>query len=196
MDLGDLRKLKQSPAAEIAADFDASPEARILLGAHPTVPAFLSILLKQRLWVDAIRLLAFALPARERVWWACLAARDSLPPDAPAGAAACIEAAEQWVYQPGDEARRAVFPLAEAIGFESPAAYAGLSAYWSEGSLAPPDMPPVPPNPTLSPTAAAAAVLLAAVIRDPARAEDKYKSSIAAAVNIANGGNGQPNKAA
>jgi hypothetical protein len=196
MDLGDLQKLRQSPAAEVAADFDASPEARELLPAHATIPAFLDVLLKQRLWVDAIRLLSFALPARERVWWACLMARDSLAPDARQDMLSCIEAAEEWVYRPTDPARRAVFPLAEAIGFESPAAYAGLAAYWAEGSLAPLDMPPVPPSPALSPTAAAAAVLLSAVIRDPAKAEAKYRAAIAAAVNIANGGNGQPNKAA
>lgn len=190
---GDLRKLRHAAAADIVAGVELGAGARALLAGHAQPGAFLSALVEARLWLDAVRFLAFALPNREGVWWACLMARDTLPLDAPAGWLPCLEAAEAWVYTPSDEARRAVFPLAEAIGFESPAAYAGLAAFWSGGSLAPVGAPEVAPSPLLCPTAVGAAVLLSAVLRDPAKAEQRYRAAIAAGVDIANGGNGRGN---
>ena len=194
MNLGSLRKLKPVPAAEIVQGCDLSEDAAALLPARPEAAPFLAALMERALWVDAVRFLAFALPIREGVWWACLAARATLPADAPPGWELCIAAAEAWVYRPDDEARRAVFPLAEAIGFQSPAGYAGLAAFWSGGSLAPPDMPEVPPAPGLCPTAVAAAVLAAAVLRDPVKAEGKYRAAMSSGMDIAAGGNGGPGK--
>ncbi len=191
MALGDLHKFRAASAAEIAAGFEPGEGARALLARHTTAGAFLSALIAARLWVDAIRLLAFALPNREGVWWACLAARDAMDGEVPAGWLPCLEAAEAWVYRPGEDTRRAAFPPAEKDAFESPAAYAALAAFWSGGSLAPADAPEVPPSPVLCPTAVAAAVMLAAVLHDPRQAEAKYRKFIAAGINIANGGNGR-----
>ena len=194
MEFGSLRKVAATSAAEVCAKFEASKEAQALLAPGMNPAAFLAAIAEHGLWSDALRFLAFALPKREGVWWACLAARSSLPSDAPPGMAACIDAAEQWVFRPSDESRRATFPLAEAIGMDSPAAYAGLAAYWSGGSLAPVGMPEVPPNPALCPTAVAAAVLLSAVLREPHKAEGKYKALLASGVDIASGGNGSGRK--
>lgn len=189
-----LKKFRPAPAAEIAGDIEPGDEARALLAGHPDGPGFLAALMAHRLWIDAVRVLAFALPNREGVWWACLAARATLPADRPPGMEAAIAAAEAWVYHPEEANRRAAFPPAEALGFQTPAGYAALAAFWSGGSLAPPDMPEVPPSPKLCPTAVAAAVLAAAVLSEPAKAEDKYRAALAAGLDIAAGGNGKPGK--
>jgi hypothetical protein len=195
MELGALRKITALAATEVAAGLELSEKAAAALKPGLRPGEYLGILIDAGLWPDAIRFLAFALPRREGVWWACLAARGSLGPDAPPGQEASIVAAEEWVYRPTDEARRNAFALAEKIGFDSPAAYAALGAYWSQGSLAPPGMPEVPPDPALSPTAVASAVLLAAVIREPHKAEAKYRALMTSGIDIANGGNGSGKKA-
>lgn len=192
MTLGPMKKFRQAPAAEIARDCEPGDDARALLATHPDGPGFLAALTTRGLWIDAVRFLAFALPNREGVWWACIAARATLPADSPPGWEPCIAAAETWVYRPDEITRRAAFPPAEAVGFQSPAGYAALAAFWSGGSLAPPDMPEVPPSPLLCPTAVAAAVLAAAVLRDPAGAEARYRAAMAAGLDIAAGGNGRP----
>jgi hypothetical protein len=191
MDLGTLRKITIAAAAEVAARFEASDEGKALLKPGMKPVEYLAALTEAGHWTDAIRFLAFALPRREGVWWACLAARTVAPP----AHIASIEAAEEWVYRPSDESRRNAFAVAEKIGFDSPAAYAALGAYWAEGSLAPPGAPEVPPDPALSPTAVSSAVLLAAVVKEPHKAEAKHKAFMASGIDIANGGNGSGKKA-
>ena len=194
MQIGALRKIAAAGAAEPAARFEASDKAAAILKAGMRPAEYLASLIDAELWPDAIRFLAYALPNREGVWWACLAARASLPPGAPPGHAETIAAAEEWVYHPDDGTRRAAFAAAEKIGFKSPAAYAGLAAFWSGGSLAPPGTPEVPPDPNLCPVAVSSAVLLAAVVHEPHKAEGKYRSFLTSGIDIANGGNGSGKK--
>lgn len=194
MEPGSLRKVAVTSAAEVCEKFDLSETARPLLASGMKTGAFLSALMEGESWPDAIRFLAFALPRREAVWWSCIAARASLAPKPPDAVQDCLRAAEEWVYRPTDENRRAVFPLAEAIGFDSPAAYAGLAAYWSGGSIAPPDQPEVKPDEKLCPSMVAAAVLLSAVLHEPRKAPLKYRALLASGVDIANGGNGKLEK--
>jgi hypothetical protein len=191
MEVGSLRKVAAKSAAEVCGKFELSDPARTLLSAAGAPAPYLAAVIDAALWTDAIRFLAFALPKREAVWWACVAARTAFGPTPLDGEEACVAAAEEWVYRPSDEARRAVFPLAEKVGFKSPSGYAGLAAFWSDGSLAPPDQPPVPPDEKLCPTAVAAAVLLAAVVREPHKAQAKYRTLLASGLDIANGGNGR-----
>lgn len=195
MELGSLRKITAIAAAEVAAGFAPSEKAAAMLLKGMKPGEYLGGLIDAGLWTDAIRFLAFALPRREGVWWACVAARTALNSASPPGHGACIAAAEEWVFQPSDEARRNAFAVAEKAGFNSPAAYAALGAFWSGGSLAPPGMAEVPPDPALCPTAVSSSVLLAAVIREPHKAEGKYRAFMASGVDIANGGNGSGKKA-
>lgn len=191
MELGALKKITANAASDIARRVKLSAEAEALLTRTATPAAYLGALTAAGLDADAVRFLAFALPKREAVWWACLAARDALATDNRPEVAACLAAAEAWVYRPDDEKRRQTLPLAEAIGFETPAGYAALAAYWSGGSIAPPGTPEVPPDPSLTPTMAGAAVLLAAAKPDPLKAPAKHRLAITRAIDIANGGSGR-----
>ncbi len=140
---------------------------------------------------EAVQFMAFALPKREAVWWACLCARSQVKDSTPASVVAALGAAEGWVYRPTEENRRAAMDRAHAIPIDSPSAWAAIAAFWSGGSLGPPNQPAVPPAPHLSGVAVAGAVTLAAVQSDPALADQKRRRYIEIAVDLANGGSGR-----
>lgn len=196
MEIGLLPKIRFARAAEAVAGLELAPEARGLLAPGATPAAFLRALIDAGHLVDAIRLMAMALPRREAVWWACLCARGALAAESPPGERtpleiAALEAAEAWVYRPTEENRRACFAPADALKFETAAAYAALAAFWSGGSLAPPDAPVVvPPGDGLTGTAAGAAVLLAAAVV-PKETPVRYRAALAQALDIGNGGSGK-----
>ena len=53
------------------------------------------------LLIEATRLIAHALPAREAVWWACACSRHTAPSGAnPATETSLRDAAEEWVRRP------------------------------------------------------------------------------------------------
>jgi hypothetical protein len=178
------------PVTEICQLFPLSQEAQGLLVAEQSPAVFLERLCAAEYHIDAIRFLAHALPAREVVWWACLATR-SVFADGPPAHLKAVEAAEAWVYHPDEEHRRAAMSAAAAVENDAPAHWAALAAAWSGGSLAPPEAPVVPPGETLPAQAAVGAVLLAAVTNEPDRAGDHHRRSIAQAVDIARGGTGR-----
>src|SRR5258708_27898815 len=98
--------------------------------------------------IEATRLVAHAMPAREAVWWACACSRHTAPSGAnPAAETTVRDAAEEWVRRPTDEHRRAAMKQAETSGFGSPEAWAAVAAFWSGDSMAPPEAPKVPPQP-------------------------------------------------
>src|SRR5215510_2858278 len=114
-------------------------------------------------FVDAVRYLANALLQREAVWWACIAARAALGSAKRPTDLDSVTAAEAWVYKPTEENRRAAMTKAQATQFDTPCAWAAVAAFWSGGSMAPPDVPVVPPPPFLIGRAVSGAVMLAAV---------------------------------
>lgn len=189
-----LKKIEKKPG-EICALFALSDEGRAALDPALAPHDFVGRLCAGELFPDAVRFLAHGLPKREAVWWACLAARAALAADAPPAQIEAVTAAEAWVYKPEEENRRAAMARAEAAGFDNPASWAAVAAFWSGGSLAPPEAPVVPPGDTLTAGAVAGAVLLGAVQREPERAPEKYRRFIAQGLDIARGGNGRADAA-
>lgn len=184
-------KLKAARASEVCGLYTPEPEAAALLSLDDTPGDFLDRLIAQGRLADAARFLAFALPRREAVWWACLCAREVLPVGAKPEVMAALEAAEAWVYKPLEENRRAAMARAEATGFASPCSWAAVGAFWSAGSLGPPDLPAVPPGPELTGTAVSGAITMAAVQTEPEHAEAKYRRFLDYGLDLANGGTGR-----
>ena len=140
---------------------------------------------------DAVRVLAHALPKREAVWWACMCAVNTAPPDLGEADRLARETAELWVRQQKDEQRRAAFAHAEASGFQTPEAWSGVAAFWSGDSMSLVGLPPVPPAPHLTGTAVAGAVALAAVRGEVKRQPARLKRFLESGRNIAAGGPGR-----
>ncbi len=167
-----------APAAELTRGCAQVPEAmRALEGG-----GFL---------VEATRLLAHALPRREAVWWACMCALHTAPPDLPQPDRTAREAAEAWVRQPAEPSRRAAMTRAQEAGFGTPEAWAAVGAFWSAGSMAPVGQPEVPAPAHLAGTAVAGAVVLAGVRGDPGRREARLRRFLESGRDIAGGGAGR-----
>lgn len=174
------------PAAELLKIVTLSDDAKKVPPENLTAAAFADQLAKKKLYVDAVRFLAHALPKREGVWWAIRSVRQA--PATPSGAAAtALAAAEKWVKDPSEENRRAAQPAAEKAGFGTPAGSAAMAAFWSGGSLGPPNAAPVPPDEQMTAQGVAAAVLLAGLTGEPTKAHEVYARSLADGLQVASG---------
>jgi hypothetical protein len=144
------------------------------------------------LLIEATRLIAHALPAREAVWWACACSHHTAASGAnPAAETSVRQAAEEWVRRQTDEHRRAAMKAAETAGFGSPEAWAAVAAFWSGDSMAPPEAPKVPPQPHFPGLAVAGAVALAAARGQATRRDARLKRFLVSAKDIAVGGAGR-----
>jgi hypothetical protein len=156
-----------------------------------TVPAALAALEAGGFQVEAARLVAHALPKREAVWWACMCALHTAPPDLPEPDRTAREAAELWVRQPTDAARRAAMQKAQATDFGAPEVWAAVAAFWSGDSMAPEGQPAVAPAPHLTATAVTSAIGLSAVRGDASRRAARLQRFLESGRNIAAGGPGR-----
>ena len=174
-----LSAVKAPMALDLCQECPLEPEAASLVQADLTPQQFLDLLIEHAYFQDATRFLAHALPTRVAVWWACRCVRAVLGDRASPQDVAALQAAETWVHEPSEENRRASMPAAEATGLCTPAGWAAVAAFWSGGSLAPADVPIVPPGACLSAHAVSGAVMLAAVWGEPAHAPDMYAAFFA-----------------
>jgi hypothetical protein len=147
---------------------------------------FVALLMKKALYPDAVRFVAHALPKREAVWWGWVCARRAAGDSPPPKIKAALDATEKWVAQPNEENRRLAMAAAQQAELSTAAGCAGLAAFFSGGSLAPPDAPAVPPGEFLTAKAVTGAVIFAAVAREPERAPEKFRSYLAQGVEVTN----------
>ena len=189
MPSGPLSKFAAKNAQEVCARFELGDEARPLLRPGLTPAQYLDVLLEKQQYQDATKFLAHGLPKREAVWWACLCAKTAVGASLPPPSAAAIKSAERWVMDPNEENRRAAMPAAEEAQFGTPAACAALAAFFSGGSLGPPNVPAIPPAETLSADAVAGSIMLAVVSKEPEKAPEKFRAFLTRGIEIANGKN-------
>jgi hypothetical protein len=189
--MGELTKVAAPTALELCGKAQLGDTARAVLTPTMTPQEYLSALVEGEHFTDAVKFLTHALPKREAVGWACLCAREVTGPDTPALAVQALEAAERWVHEPSEEHRRAAMAAAEASGLDSPGACAAFGAFVSDGSLAPPDVPAVPPADHLTAHAVGGAVTLAAVMSEPEKAAEKYRRFLDIGIGVAKG---EPNR--
>ncbi len=112
---------------------------------------------------EAVFFIGQALPRHETVCWAARCVRDL-------GEGQAIGAPERealkmtllWAQDPSEARRRAAWEAAQLAADRSAERLAALAAFFSGGSLAPDDCPPVPTGPKASGRLAAGAVLVAA----------------------------------
>jgi len=176
--------IANSKAAAICSVAELDDEAVALLRADIQPPDYIALLVEKGLFPDAVRFLAHALPKREAVWWSWVCARRAAGDNPPPKIKTALQATEKWIAQPNDDNGRAAHAAAEEAQFSTPAGCAGLAAFFSGGSLAPPDLPPVPPGEFLFAKAVAGAVIFAAVSSEPIKAPEKFRQFIAQGVDV------------
>jgi hypothetical protein len=173
-----------SRTVAIATVAELGEEAMALLrpDLHPL--DFVALLMEKALFPDAVRFVAHALPKREAVWWGWVCARRATGENPPPKIKAALDATERWIAQPNEDNRRLAMAAAEKAELGTAAGCAGLAAFFSGGSLAPPDAPPVPPGEFLAAKAVAGAVIFAAVAKEPEKAPEKFRSFVAQGVEV------------
>jgi hypothetical protein len=162
-------------AAELIEAAALPEEAAALATPEMRGGEFIDALAQSGRQAEVVRALAHALTPRETVRWAAECLRRGAP--ASAGEAAALEAVERWLADPSDENRRAALVAAErAPG--TPAGVLASAVFLTEGSVAPPQAPVVPPVPYAAAKAASGAIILAVVSREPAKAHEKFAALI------------------
>ena len=176
-------------AVEIAKLFALGDEPKKLLRDGLNPRQYLDVLLEKQYYVDAVRFLAHTLPKREAIWWACRCVRSVAGTSGSGPQTAALQATERWVTDPSEANRREAQDAAEAAGMGTPAGCAAMAAFWSGGSMAPPNIPVVPPGETLTAHGVAGAILLAAVVTEPQKAAEKQRKFLTQGLEVLAGSN-------
>ena len=133
-----LTKLPQQPAARLLAMANAELDTEINAPASATVETVLQELEQKGALIDMLRLLSVALPARERVWWSCLAARDTLPEGAKLPPP--LAAAEAWVFKPTEENRAVAHHAVQHASMKDDTKHCAMAVQFHDGKLGPGDL--------------------------------------------------------
>lgn len=188
--MSELSRIKASTANELVQHFDLSDEGDSIAVLDEAPVKVITQLLSKENYHDAVTMLAHALPKREAVWWACLAARKALDPEQAADAA-CITATELWVRDPSELNRKAAKKLGDSRKKKSAAAWAATAASWCTGNMLDDDATIVAPPDFLYAHAVAAGITLAAVAAGPKLMADSYQLFVRQGFDLAAGGSGQ-----
>lgn len=186
-----LIKIPVQPAARLLAAENAELDTAVTAPASAPVDVVLRELDHKEAWVDMLRLLSVALPPRERIWWACLAARDMLPPGA--RVPPTLAAAEAWVFKPSEENRAAAHHAAQQAGMKDDAKFCAMAVQFHDGTLGPGDLAKNPAPPGGSAVSAFAMNILS-VPHSGLPFETAVTFLIDRALDIGRGGSGQIKK--
>lgn len=146
----------QRSALREKADLSPAGLAALTIATHPA--RFIEGLAASGDARDAVVALAMMLPARQAVWWACLAAR--LLPDPSEADGAAIAAAERWVQGASVADAEQAGTIAQGGDLSRAPAWVAMAAFWAGPSLAPRGQQPVAPAPHLSGVATRTVLLL------------------------------------
>ena len=185
----DLVKIPADPARRLLALANAKVKAPLASPANASVSAVLEELDAQDATLDMLRLLSAALPARECIWWGCLAAGDLLEDGAPATPA--LKAARAWVFKPTDENRDAARQALEVVEPDDNTTLIATAVAMCDGKLGTGELSEIEAAPGVAATTVFA---LNVMSMGHAPAEDmdaQVQVLIDRALDIARGGNGQ-----
>ena len=133
-----LTKIPKQPAARMLALANAELETELVAPASASVETVLQELHEKGALIDMLRLLSVALPARERVWWSCLAARDTLTEGAKLPPP--LAAAEAWVFKPTEENRAVAHHAVQHASMKDDTKHCAVAVQFHDGTLGPGDL--------------------------------------------------------
>lgn len=135
----DMEKRWKKIIAERAHDVVGAREltgpSAALLTDEISLEDFIMALLAAGQRMDAVKVLAYALPRREAVWWACMCAREMAGVVGNEAQQRALAAAEKWVYEPTAEHRTAAYLSVQKCKSSSGGMLCALAASFSEEVL-------------------------------------------------------------
>lgn len=185
----DMAKLPNVPFAKVMAGANVILQTPIEAPGSASIETVLAELDAKTAWQDILQAFGALLPGRERVWWACLAARDYIGPkseqDPPP-----LQAAEAWVFDPSEANLVKVSAAIDNAYVDDDTVHAASSALFASGKLGPGDLAEFPAPAGASETSAFVMNIVAL-----SNLSDKFdvhmQLLIDRAVDIARGGNGR-----
>lgn len=183
-----LTKIPRQPAARLLAQANAELDTELSSPASASVEVVLEELERKGALLDVLRLLSVALPPRERVWWACLAARDTLAEGAKLPAP--LAAAEAWVFKPTEENRAAASHAISHASVKDDTKHCAMAVQYHDGTLGPGELSHHAGPPGAA-EVSAFAMNVVAIARSGKPLEIAAVLLIDRALDIARGGNGR-----
>lgn len=184
----DLKKIPQEPAARMLASVNAQLKTPVDAPASAPVAVVLEKLAAQEAWTDILRLLAIALPPREAVWWACIAARD-ITGEGDEKATHCLQASEAWVFKPDEKNREAARASLDNVYVDDDTNLVATAVLYAPGNMGPGDLAQFP-----APAGAVSSCVFGMNMVSLGEAEDFFghmQLLIDRALDIARGGSGK-----
>ncbi len=184
-----LVKMPPDPVAKLLSR--ANVLLKTPLEAAPTAnaAAVLAELETKGALVDLLRVMAVLLPARERVWWACLAARDYIGPRGPDDPPS-LSASEAWVLDPTEENRDIARQTLDHAYVDDDTVNCALAVLYNDGTLGPGDLRQYP-APAGAAETAAFAMNMVALGQLSDKFEEHGRLLVERGLDIAKGGRGQ-----
>lgn len=174
--------------AEIAERLKLGDEALAWAAPLKEPQQLVAQLTKQKKFAKAIRLQAHLLERRQALWWGVVCVRETCGAALPPVELAAADVAAEWVADPSESRRRAAELAAGRTPLSAPGGWLATAAFWSGGSLAPPDMAAVPPDELLLGQAITNALLIASSYADPKQTEKRYTRFLELGVQAVAGG--------
>lgn len=187
-----LTKIPQQPAARLLSLANAELDTELAAPASAAVEVVLEELEQKGALIDMLRLLSVALPARERVWWSCLAARDTLKDGGKDGGKLPppLAAAEAWVFKPTEENRAVAHHAVQHASMKDDTKHCAMAVQFHDGTLGPGELATHPAPPGGS-EVSAFAMNVVAIGRSGKTLEVAAGLLIDRALDIARGGSGR-----
>ena len=139
-----MTKMPPDPAAKLLSYTNTILETQITSPVSATCDVVLAELAaKEDTIVDMLRLMAIMLPARERVWWACLAARDVVGPKSDKDPAS-LTTSEDWVFDPSPENRERARASLDDARVDDDTVNCAQAVLYFDGTLGPADLAEFP----------------------------------------------------
>lgn len=186
-DFANLSKVPDQPAVRLLAMANAKLGIRVNAPANASVSTVLKELNMEGAYIDMLRLMSVALPARERCWWACLAAHDVAGPGEE-NVPAPLLAAEKWVRSPSEENREAARIAVDLAEMDDDTVLCAVAVVFSDDTLGPGNLAQYQ-APAGASQSAAFGINIMAMTRG-ADIDGTARLLIERAIDIARGGNG------
>lgn len=170
---------------DLAEWADLGDEAMAVLSPDTGLKANLERLAEEGFRLEAVRVLAHALPPRGAVWWGWGCAKQAAGDEVPNEVRVCLEATEAWLAEPTDARRRAAGAVGNEAKDASPASMAAMAVFLAEGSTSPPELPHADPPAHVSAKLAGGAVGLAALGDDPETVEPRLERFLKQGMEVA-----------
>lgn len=185
----DMVKVPKEPVAKLLSMTNTRLQTPIQSPVAALAEEVLTELDGKEAMLDVIRLLSIVLPPRERVWWACLAARDYIGPKSENDPKP-LTTSEAWVFNPSDENREAARNSIDEAYIDDETVNCALSVLYFDGTLGPADLAQFPAPAGASETYAFV-MNVVALDKNSDRFEEYGQMLIDRGVDIARGGNGR-----